>query len=209
LNPAEEFSAQRLRPASPVVTANKQLIAVEVRSCSSCQREWLPPRFGASVAAAFPFFPPAHRPLRRSPCTASPEFLTENLQLHSQPHRDRPHSLQRGSRRSAGPRLCRSRRQRRSRRRRRPRQTSILALAGLQVRVSPRHSRPHHSHHRSRRFRLLRRARLYHPPNLTRRFERYNAVRRDRPAWFPTSSPFGRVQKNLNMVLTSENMAAT
>ena len=110
-----------------------------VRNCCSSRRAKMVAVLNSALLSlvAFPFSRAPHWALRR-PSPRHRRHSQWNLQLHSQPHRERSHSLQRSSRGSPGARICRSRRQRRSRRRRCPRKTFHLALAGLQARVPPR-----------------------------------------------------------------------
>jgi homoserine dehydrogenase len=205
LNPAEEFVRSALRAGKSVVTANKQLIArrgpelLQLASENGCRLE-----FGASVAGGVPVLPALHIGLcgdrlhgiagiLNGTCnyilsrieTARIPFseALEEAQARGYAEADASEDLDGGDARA---------------------KLSILALAGLQVRVSPEDIR-------ARTIRTIEAVDFDYSAELgctIRQISR--ADLKDTtlfaeigPSLVPTSSPFGRVQKNLNMVLTS------
>jgi homoserine dehydrogenase len=205
LTPAEEWVRSALKAGKSVVTANKQLIArhgpdlLQLASESGCQLE-----FGASVAGGVPVLPA----LRTGLCgdhlhgiagilngtcnyilsrieTARIPFseALEEAQARGYAEADASEDLDGGDARA---------------------KLSILALAGLHLRVSPEDIR-------ARTIRPVDAVDFDYAAELgctIRQISRAD-LKEDilfaevGPSLVPTSSPFGRVQKNLNLVLTS------
>jgi homoserine dehydrogenase len=205
LNPAEELVRGALNAGKPVVTANKQLIArhgpdlLQLASANGCQLE-----FGASVAGGVPVLPA----LRTGLCgdrlhgiagilngtcnyilsrieTARIPFseALEEAQARGYAEADASEDLDGGDARA---------------------KLSILALAGLQVRVSP-------GDIRARTIRPVDAVDFDYAAELgctIRQISRADLKENTLfaevgPSLVPTDSPFGRVQRNLNLVLTS------
>jgi homoserine dehydrogenase len=205
LNPSEEWVRSALRAGKSVVTANKQLIArrgpelLQLASENGCRLE-----FGASVAGGVPVLPALHTGLcgdrlhgiagiLNGTCnyilsrieTARIPFseALEEAQARGYAEADASEDLDGGDARA---------------------KLSILALAGLQVRVSPEDIR-------ARTIRTIEAVDFDYSAELDctiRQISRADLTDTTLfaevgPSLVPTSSPFGRVQKNLNLVLTS------
>jgi homoserine dehydrogenase len=205
LTPAEEFVRGALKAGKSVVTANKQLIArhgpdlLKLASENGCQLE-----FGASVAGGIPVLPA----LRTGLCgdrlhgiagilngtcnyilsrieTSRIPFseALEEAQARGYAEADASEDLDGGDARA---------------------KLSILALAGLQVRVSP-------GDIRARTIRAIDTVDFEYAAELgctIRQIARADLkgttlFAEVGPSLVPASSPFGRVQRNLNLVLTS------
>jgi homoserine dehydrogenase len=205
LTPAEDLVRSALSKGKSVVTANKQLVArhgpelLQLASSKGCQLE-----FGASVAGGVPVLPA----LRTGLCgdrlhgiagilngtcnyilsrieTARIPFseALEEAQARGYAEADASEDLDGGDARA---------------------KLSILALAGLQVRISP-------GEVRARSIRPIDAVDFDYAAELDctiRQISRADlkgtALFADvGPSLVPTSSPFGRVQRNLNLVLTS------
>jgi homoserine dehydrogenase len=205
LTPAEELVRGALKTGKSVVTANKQLIArhgpdlLQLASANGCQLE-----FGASVAGGVPVLPA----LRTGLCgdrlhgiagilngtcnyilsrieTARIPFseALEEAQARGYAEADASEDLDGGDARA---------------------KLSILALAGLQVRVSP-------TGIRARTIRGIDAVDFDYAAELgctIRQISRADLKESTLfadvgPSLVPTDSPFGRVQRNLNLVLTS------
>jgi homoserine dehydrogenase len=205
LTPAEELVRGALKTGKSVVTANKQLIArhgpdlLQLASANGCQLE-----FGASVAGGVPVLPA----LRTGLCgdrlhgiagilngtcnyilsrieTARIPFseALEEAQARGYAEADASEDLDGGDARA---------------------KLSILALAGLQVRVSP-------TEIRARTIRGIDAVDFDYAAELgctIRQISRADLKESTLfadvgPSLVPTDSPFGRVQRNLNLVLTS------
>jgi homoserine dehydrogenase len=205
LTPAEELVRGALNAGKSVVTANKQLIArhgpdlLQLASANGCQLE-----FGASVAGGVPVLPA----LRTGLCgdrlhgiagilngtcnyilsrieTARIPFseALEEAQARGYAEADASEDLDGGDARA---------------------KLSILALAGLQVRVSP-------GDIRARTIRPIDAVDFDYAAELgctIRQISRADLKGTTLfadvgPSLVPVSSPFGRVQRNLNLVLTS------
>ncbi len=205
LTPAEELVRSALKAGKSVVTANKQLIArhgpdlLRVASESGCQLE-----FGASVAGGVPVLPALRTGLCGDRLHGIAGILNgtcnyilsrietdripfsealEEAQARGYAEADASEDLDGGDARA---------------------KLSILALAGLQVRVSP-------GDIRARTIRPIDAVDFDYAAELgctIRQISR--ADLKDTtlfaevgPSLVPASSPFGRVQRNLNLVLTS------
>jgi homoserine dehydrogenase len=205
LSPAEEFVRSALNAGKSVVTANKQLIArrgpelLQLASENGCRLE-----FGASVAGGVPVLPALHTGLCGDRLHGIAGILNgtcnyilsriesdrvpfsealEEAQARGYAEADASEDLDGGDARA---------------------KLAILALAGLQVRVSPEDIR-------ARTIRTIEAVDFDYSAELgctIRQISR--ADLKDTtlfaevgPSLVPTSSPFGRVQKNLNLVLTS------
>ena len=205
LSPAEELVRSALNAGKSVVTANKQLIArrgpelLQLASENGCRLE-----FGASVAGGVPVLPALHTGLCGDRLHGIAGILNgtcnyilsriesdripfsealEEAQARGYAEADASEDLDGGDARA---------------------KLSILALAGLQVRVSPEDIR-------ARSIRTIEAVDFDYSAELgctIRQISR--ADLKDTtlfaevgPSLVPTSSPFGRVQKNLNLVLTS------
>ena len=205
LHAAEELVRSALNAGKSVVTANKQLIArrgpelLQLASENGCRLE-----FGASVAGGVPVLPALHTGLCGDLLHGIAGILNgtcnyilsriendripfsealEEAQARGYAEADASEDLDGGDARA---------------------KLSILALAGLQVRVSPEDIR-------ARTIRTIEAVDFDYSAELgctIRQISR--ADLKDNtlfaevgPSLVPTSSPFGRVQKNLNMVLTS------
>ena len=187
LHPAEELVRGALNAGMSVVTANKQLIArhgpelLALASANGCQLE-----YGASVAGGVPVLPALRTGLSGDRLHGIAGILNgtcnyilsrietvripfsealEEAQARGYAEADASEDLDGGDARA---------------------KLSILALAGLQVRVSP-------TDIRARTIRQISRADL-------KGETLYADVG---PTLVPIDSPFGRVQRNLNLVLTS------
>jgi homoserine dehydrogenase len=205
LTPSEELVRSALNAGKSVVTANKQLIArhgpdlLQLASTNGCRLE-----FGASVAGGVPVLPALRTGLSGDRLHGIAGILNgtcnyilsrietdripfsealEEAQARGYAEADASEDLDGGDARA---------------------KLSILALAGLQVRVSPadiraRTIRPieaidfDYSAELGCTIRQISRAHLQD----TTLFAEVG------PSLVPASSPFGRVQKNLNLVLTS------
>lgn len=205
LTPAEELVRSALNAGKSVVTANKQLIArhgpdlLQLASANGCQLE-----FGASVAGGVPVLPALRSGLSgdrmhgiagilNGTCnyilsrieTARIPFseALEEAQARGYAEADASEDLDGGDARA---------------------KLSILALAGLQVRVSP-------AEIRARTIRTIEAVDFDYAGDLgctIRQISRADLKEGTLfaevgPSLVPTSSPFGRVQRNLNLVLTS------
>jgi homoserine dehydrogenase len=205
LTPAEELVRGALNAGKSVVTANKQLIArhgpdlLQLASANGCQLE-----FGASVAGGVPVLPALRTGLSGDRLHGIAGILNgtcnyilsrietdripfsealEEAQARGYAEADASEDLDGGDARA---------------------KLSILALAGLHVRVSP-------GDIRARTIRPIDAVDFDYAAELgctIRQISR--ADLKDTtlfadvgPSLVPTSSPFGRVQKNLNLVLTS------
>jgi homoserine dehydrogenase len=205
LSPAEELVRSALNAGKSVVTANKQLIArrgpelLQLASENGCRLE-----FGASVAGGVPVLPALHTGLCGDRLHGIAGILNgtcnyilsriesdripfsealEEAQARGYAEADASEDLDGGDARA---------------------KLAILALAGLQVRVSPEDIR-------ARTIRTIEAVDFDYSAELgctIRQISR--ADLKDTtlfaevgPSLVPTSSPFGRVQRNLNMVLTS------
>ena len=205
LTPAEDFVRSALKAGKSVVTANKQLIArhgpelLQLASENSCQLE-----FGASVAGGVPVLPA----LRTGLCgdrlhgiagilngtcnyilsrieTARIPFseALEEAQARGYAEADASEDLDGGDARA---------------------KLAILALAGLKVRVAP-------TDIRARSIRTVDAVDFDYAAELgctirqiSRADLKENTLFADvGPSLVPASSPFGRVQRNLNLVMTS------
>ena len=209
ITPAEELVRGALSAGKSVVTANKQLIArhgtelLQLASSNGCQLE-----FGASVAGGVPVLPALRTGLSgdrlhgmagilNGTCnyilsrieTARIPFseALEEAQARGYAEADASEDLDGGDARA---------------------KLSILALAGLQVHVSP-------GDIRARTIRAIDAVDFDYAADLSctiRQISRAD-LRSDSkdatlfadvgPSLVPTASPFGRVQRNLNLVLTS------
>jgi homoserine dehydrogenase len=205
LTPAEELVRSALSAGKSVVTANKQLIArhgpdlLQLASANGCRLE-----FGASVAGGVPVLPALRTGLSGDRLHGIAGILNgtcnyilsrietdripfsealEEAQARGYAEADASEDLDGGDARA---------------------KLSILALAGLQVRVTP-------GDIRARTIRPVEAVDFDYSAELgctIRQISR--ADLKDTtlfaevgPSLVPTSSPFGRVQKNLNLVLTS------
>jgi homoserine dehydrogenase len=205
LSPAEELVRSALNSGKSVVTANKQLIArrgpelLQLASQNGCRLE-----FGASVAGGVPVLPALHTGLCGDRLHGIAGILNgtcnyilsriesdripfsealEEAQARGYAEADASEDLDGGDARA---------------------KLAILALAGLQVRVAPEDIR-------ARTIRTIEAVDFDYSAELgctIRQISR--ADLKDTtlfaevgPSLVPTSSPFGRVQKNLNLVLTS------
>jgi len=205
LTTAEELVRSALNAGKSVVTANKQLIArhgpdlLQLASANSCRLE-----FGASVAGGVPVLPALRTGLSGDRLHGIAGILNgtcnyilsrietdripfsealEEAQARGYAEADASEDLDGGDARA---------------------KLSILALAGLQVRVSP-------ADIRARTIRAVEAIDFDYSADLgctIRQIAR--ADLKDTtlfaevgPSLVPASSPFGRVQKNLNLVLTS------
>ncbi len=205
LSPAEELVRGSLNAGKSVVTANKQLIARHGPDLlASCQREGCQLEFGASVAGGVPVLPA----LRTGLCgdrlhgiagilngtcnyilsrieTARIPFseALEEAQARGYAEADASEDLDGGDARA---------------------KLSIVALAGLRVRVSPEDIR-------ARTIRPVDAVDFDYAAELgctIRQISRADLrgttlFAEVGPSLVPTDSPFGRVQRNLNLVLTS------
>jgi homoserine dehydrogenase len=205
LSPAEDLVRSALNAGKSVVTANKQLIArrgpelLQLASENGCRLE-----FGASVAGGVPVLPALHTGLCGDRLHGIAGILNgtcnyilsriesdripfsealEEAQARGYAEADASEDLDGGDARA---------------------KLAILALAGLQVRVSPEDIR-------ARTIRTIEAVDFDYSAELgctIRQISRadlkdttlYAEVG---PSLVPTSSPFGRVQRNLNLVLTS------
>ena len=202
---AEELVQGGLRAGKSVVTANKQLIArhgpdlLELASANGCQLE-----FGASVAGGVPVLPALRTGLCGDRLHGMAGILNgtcnyilsriesdripfsealEEAQSRGYAEADASEDLDGGDARA---------------------KLAILALAGLQVRVSP-------ADIRARTIRTVDAIDFDYASELgctIRQISRAelndsNLLAEVGPSLVPTSSPFGRVQRNLNLVLTS------
>jgi homoserine dehydrogenase len=205
LTPAEEIVRGALKAGKSVVTANKQLIArhgpdlLEVASANGCQLE-----FGASVAGGVPVLPALRTGLSGDRLHGVAGILNgtcnyilsrietdripfsealEEAQARGYAEADASEDLDGGDARA---------------------KLSILALAGLQVRVSP-------GDIRARTIRGIDAVDFDYAAELgctIRQISRADLKEKTLfaevgPSLVPQSSPFGRVQRNLNLVLTS------
>ena len=205
LAPAEEFVRSALQTGKSVVTANKQLIArhgpelLQLASANGCQLE-----FGASVAGGVPVLPALRTGLSGDRLHGIAGILNgtcnyilsrlesdripfsealEEAQARGYAEADASEDLDGGDARA---------------------KLSILALAGLHARVSP-------ADIRARTIRTIDAVDFDYAAELgctIRQISR--ADLKDTmlfaevgPSLVPTASPFGRVQRNLNLVLTS------
>jgi homoserine dehydrogenase len=205
LTPAEELVRGALKAGKSVVTANKQLIArhgpdlLQLASANGCQLE-----FGASVAGGVPVLPA----LRTGLCgdrlhgiagilNGTSNYILsrietdripfsealEEAQARGYAEADASEDLDGGDARA---------------------KLSILALAGLHVRVSPEDIR-------ARTIRPIDAVDFDYAAELGCTIRQISRAELKEatlfadvgPSLVPTSSPFGRVQKNLNLVLTS------
>lgn len=205
LHPAEEWVRSALSAGKSVVTANKQLIAhhgpdlLELASANCCQLE-----FGASVAGGVPVLPALRTGLCGDRLHGIAGILNgtcnyilsriessripfsealEEAQAHGYAEADASEDLDGGDARA---------------------KLSILALAGLQARVSP-------TDIRARTIRTIDTVDFDYAAELDctiRQISRADLKEKTLfadvgPSLVPASSPFGRVQRNLNLVLTS------
>ena len=205
LTPAEELVRGALNAGKSVVTANKQLIArhgpdlLQLASANGCQLE-----FGASVAGGVPVLPALRTGLCGDRLHGIAGILNgtcnyilsrietdripfsealEEAQARGYAEADASEDLDGGDARA---------------------KLSILALAGLHVRVSP-------GDIRARTIRPIDAVDFDYAAELgctIRQISRADLKETTLfadvgPSLVPTSSPFGRVQKNLNLVLTS------
>jgi len=205
LTPAEELVRGALKAGKSVVTANKQLIArhgpelLQLASANGCQLE-----FGASVAGGVPVLPALRTGLCGDRLHGIAGILNgtcnyilsrietdripfsealEEAQARGYAEADASEDLDGGDARA---------------------KLSILALAGLHVRVSP-------GDIRARTIRGIDAVDFDYAAELgctIRQISRADLKETTLfadvgPSLVPTSSPFGRVQKNLNLVLTS------
>jgi homoserine dehydrogenase len=205
LNPAEEWVRSALSAGKSVVTANKQLIArhgpdlLQLASANGCQLE-----FGASVAGGVPVLPALRAGLcgdrlhgiagilngtcnyilSRIESSGIPfSEALEEAQAHGYAEADASEDLDGGDARA---------------------KLSILVLAGLQARVSP-------GDIRARTIRSVDAVDFDYAAELDctiRQISRADLKGTTLftdvgPSLVPSSSPFGRVQRNLNLVLTS------
>jgi len=205
LTPAEELVRSALKAGKSVVTANKQLIArhgpdlLQLAAANGCQLE-----FGASVAGGVPVLPALRTGLSgdrlhgiagilngtcnyilsRIETTRIPfSEALEEAQAKGYAEADASEDLDGGDARA---------------------KLSILALAGLHVRVSPEEIR-------ARTIRPVDAVDFDYAAELgctIRQISRADLKETTLfadvgPSLVPTASPFGRVQRNLNLVLTS------
>ncbi|MFZ2083398.1 MAG: homoserine dehydrogenase [Candidatus Sulfotelmatobacter sp.] len=205
LTPAEELVRTALKAGKSVVTANKQLIArhgpdlLQLASANGCQLE-----FGASVAGGVPVLPALRTGLCGDRLHGIAGILNgtcnyilsrietdripfsealEEAQARGYAEADASEDLDGGDARA---------------------KLSILALAGLQVRVSP-------GDIRARTIRGIDAVDFDYAAELgctIRQISRADLKKitlfaEVGPSLVPASSPFGRVQRNLNLVLTS------
>ncbi|MHB8218341.1 MAG: homoserine dehydrogenase [Candidatus Sulfotelmatobacter sp.] len=205
LTPAEEFVRSALQAGKSVVTANKQLIArhgpdlLQLASAHGCQLE-----FGASVAGGVPVLPALRAGLSGDRLHGIAGILNgtcnyilsrlesdripfsealEEAQARGYAEADASEDLDGGDARA---------------------KLSILALAGLQARVSP-------ADIRARTIRTIDAVDFDYAAEsgcTIRQISRADLkgttlLAEVGPSLVPTSSPFGRVQRNLNLVLTS------
>jgi homoserine dehydrogenase len=205
LHPAEDLVRGALTAGKSVVTANKQLIArhgpelLQLASANGCQLE-----FGASVAGGVPVLPALRTGLSGDRLHGIAGILNgtcnyilsrieadhapfsealEEAQARGYAEADASEDLDGGDARA---KLC------------------ILALAGLQVSVSP-------GDVRARTIRAIDAVDFAYATDLgctIRQISRADLkgttlFAEVGPSLVPTSSPFGRVQRNLNLVLTS------
>jgi homoserine dehydrogenase len=205
LNPAEEWVRSALSAGKSVVTANKQLIArhgpdlLQLASANGCQLE-----FGASVAGGVPVLPALRAGLCGDRLHGIAGILNgtcnyilsriessripfsealEEAQAHGYAEADASEDLDGGDARA---------------------KLSILVLAGLQARVSP-------GDIRARTIRSVDAVDFDYAAELDctiRQISRADLKGTTLftdvgPSLVPASSPFGRVQRNLNLVLTS------
>ncbi len=205
LTPAEELVRSALNAGKSVVTANKQLIArhgpdlLQLASTSGCQLE-----FGASVAGGVPVLPALRTGLSGDRLHGIAGILNgtcnyilsrietgripfsealEEAQARGYAEADASEDLDGGDARA---------------------KLSILALAGLHVRVSPEDIR-------ARSIRPIDAVDFDYAAELgctIRQISRADLKETTLfadvgPSLVPQSSPFGRVQRNLNLVLTS------
>jgi homoserine dehydrogenase len=205
LTPAEELVRGALSAGKSVVTANKQLIArhgpdlLQLASANGCQLE-----FGASVAGGVPVLPALRTGLCGDRLHGIAGILNgtcnyilsriegdripfsealEEAQARGYAEADASEDLDGGDARA---------------------KLSILALAGLHVRVSP-------GDIRARTIRPIDAVDFDYAAELDctiRQISRADLKEKTLfadvgPSLVPTASPFGRVQKNLNLVLTS------
>jgi homoserine dehydrogenase len=205
LTPAEELVRGALSAGKSVVTANKQLIArhgpdlLQLASANGCQLE-----FGASVAGGVPVLPALRTGLSGDRLHGIAGILNgtcnyilsrietdripfsealEEAQARGYAEADASEDLDGGDARA---------------------KLSILALAGLHVRVSP-------GDIRARTIRPIDAVDFAYAAELDCTIRQISrADLKDTtlfadvgPSLVPTSSPFGRVQRNLNLVLTS------
>jgi homoserine dehydrogenase len=205
LTPAEELVRSALKEGKSVVTANKQLIArhgpdlLQLASANGCQLE-----FGASVAGGVPVLPALRTGLCGDRLHGIAGILNgtcnyilsriesdripfsealEEAQARGYAEADASEDLDGGDARA---------------------KLSILALAGLHVRVSP-------GDIRARTIRPIDAVDFDYAAELgctIRQISRADLKSETLfadvgPSLVPTASPFGRVQKNLNLVLTS------
>jgi homoserine dehydrogenase len=205
LTPAEELVRSALKSGKSVVTANKQLIArhgpdlLQLASANGCRLE-----FGASVAGGVPVLPALRTGLSGDRLHGIAGILNgtcnyilsrietdripfsealEEAQARGYAEADASEDLDGGDARA---------------------KLSILALAGLQVRVSP-------ADIRARTIRPIEAIDFDYSAELgctIRQISRADLqdttlFAEVGPSLVPASSPFGRVQKNLNLVLTS------
>ena len=213
LTPAEELVRGALTAGKSVVTANKQLIArhgpelLQLASAKACRLE-----FGASVAGGVPVLPALRSGLRGDRLHGIAGILNgtcnyilsriesdripfsealEEAQARGYAEADASEDLDGGDARA---------------------KLSILALAGLQVRVAPGDIRARtirgidavdfdYAAELGCTIRQISRADLR--PDLRPTSPETNLFAEVGPSLVPTSSPFGRVQRNLNLVLTS------
>jgi homoserine dehydrogenase len=193
LTPAEELVRGALNVGKSVVTANKQLIArhgpalLQLASANGCQLE-----FGASVAGGVPVLPA----LRTGLCgdrlhgiagilNGTCNYILSRIEADRIPfaEADASEDLDGGDARA---------------------KLSILALAGLQVRIPP-------GDIRARTIRPIEAIDFDYAAELgctIRQISRADLKETTLfadvgPSLVETSSPFGRVQRNLNLVLTS------
>jgi homoserine dehydrogenase len=205
VTPAEELVRSALKAGKSVVTANKQLIArhgpdlLQLASENGCQLE-----FGASVAGGVPVLPALRTGLCGDKLHGIAGILNgtcnyilsrierdripfsealEEAQARGYAESDASEDLDGGDARA---------------------KLSILALAGLRVRVSP-------ADIRARTIRPIDAVDFDYAAELgctVRQISRADLkgttlFAEVGPSLVPTSSPFGRVQRNLNLVLTS------
>ena len=210
LAPAEEFVRGALQAGKAVVTANKQLIArhgpdlLQLANANNCQLE-----FGASVAGGVPVLPALRTGLSGDRLHGISGILNgtcnyilsrlesdripfsealEEAQARGYAEADASEDLDGGDARA---------------------KLSILALAGLHARVSP-------ADIRARTIRTIDAVDFDYAAELgctIRQISRAELKAGDQepatlfaevgPSVVPTASPFGRVQRNLNLVLTS------
>ena len=205
LTPAEELVRSALKAGKSVVTANKQLIArhgpdlMQLASASGCQLE-----FGASVAGGVPVLPALRTGLCGDRLHGIAGILNgtcnyilsriendripfsealEEAQARGYAEADASEDLDGGDARA---------------------KLSILALAGLQVRANP-------ADIRARSIRAVDAVDFDYAAELgctVRQISRADLkgqilFAEVGPSLVPTASPFGRVQRNLNLVMTS------